>query len=205
MSTFISFHIKSENRIHIVKILQELGHIDEMTHGAYPNELDNNILIGEQADPAYMAVGNTQNGWTTVHLNSFKKLHTWAKKISKELDTSFIQISGQTTSDVYYFLLYEKGVLRREIEIYHGDFDHIIDKGEKFSFEASSLVPVNDDDYKNLFDRDTLERYCKEFGFDLFSEAEPEFYFILKAKKLGRTIKEYADQYLNPKPWWKFW
>src|SRR5882724_9446269 len=135
MATFISFHIKTENRFHIAKCLQELSGATEMTHGIYPKELDNSILLDDKADPTFIAIGNVQNGWTSVQLNSFKKLHNWAEKISKELDTTFIHIIGQTGSDVYYFLMYDKGVLLREIEIYYGDFDNTTDKGEKFSFE----------------------------------------------------------------------
>ena len=92
-----------------------------------------------------------------------------------------------------------------EIEIYHGDFDNIIDKGEKFSFEKPSLIPACDEDYENLFDRDTLEQYCKEFGFDLFYDEPPDYYYILKNQKLGKTINEYAASYKKTKPWWKFW
>ena len=205
MATFTSLHIQSDNRAHIAKILQELSDINEMTHGSYPKELDENLLFDENADPSYMAIGNVQNGWTTVQINSFKKLHKWAAKISKELNTSVIQIIGQTTSDVYYFLMYDKGNLRREIEIYHGDFDNAIDIGEKFSFEKPSLIPQSDEDYQNLFDRDSLEQYCKKFGFDLFYDVQPDFYLILRNRKIGKTLKEYAASYSKTKPWWKFW
>jgi hypothetical protein len=205
MSTFISFHIKSDNRVHIAKLLKELSHVDEMTCGTYPTALDDNILLSDQADPTFMAVGDTHNGWTSVQLNSFKKLHNWAEKISKELDTIFIHIIGQTASDVYYFLMYDKGFLRREIEIYYGDLENTTDKGEKFSFEKPCLIPQSDDDYKNIFDRETLEQYCQEFGFDLFFEDEFDSYYILRSKRLGKTIREYAASYSNPKPWWRFW
>lgn len=205
MATFISLHIKSDNRIQIAKVLQELSGINQVTQGPYPKELNENILLDENANPTYIAIGNVQNGWTTVQINSFKKLHNWTEKISKELDTAVIQIMGQTVSDVYYFLMYDKGTMRREIEIYHGDFDNITDKGDKFSFEKSSLVPANDEDYKNLFDRDTLEQYCKEFAFDLFYDEPPEYYYILRNQKLGKTLNEYATSFKKTRPWWKFW
>ena len=187
-----------------MKLLQELSCADQLITGPYPKELNDNILLGEYANPTFLAISDVQNGWITVQINSFQKLYDWAEIISKELNTSFIQIIGQTVSDVYYFLLYENGVLRREIEIYHGELDNITDKGEKFPFEKPSLVPINEGDYKDIFDRDTLEFYCKEFGFDLFEYPEPDLYFILKKKNLGTTIKKYvlANQ---PKPWWKFW
>jgi len=205
MATFISLQIKSDNRAHIAKLLQELSDINEMTHGSYPKELDENLLLDENADPSYITIGNVQNGWTTIQINSFKKLHKWVEKISKELSTSVIQIMGQTASDVYYFLMYDKGILRREIEIYRGDFDNTIDIGEKFSFEKPPLIPQSDEDYQNLFDRDSLEQYCKEFGFDLFYDVQPDFYFILRNRKIGKTLKKYATSYSKTKPWWKFW
>ena len=176
-----------------------------MTTGEYPKELDENILLDDKAYPTYMAIGNVQNGWTTVQINSFKKLHDWTRKISKELDTTGIQIMGQTASEVYYFLIYEKGNMRREIEIYHGDFDNIIDEGTKFPFEKPSLVPINDEDYEDLFDNDTLEQYCKEFGFDLFYDEPPEYYYILRNQKIGRTISDYVSSHKKEKPWWKLW
>lgn len=132
-------------------------------------------MLDENANPNFIAISDVQNDWISVQLNSFKKLHDWAKKISKELNTIVVQVVGQTASDAYYFLMYDKGNLRREIEIYYGELDNIIDKGEKFPFEKSSLVPLNDDDYENLFDRDTLEQYCKELGFDLFSDVHQTF------------------------------
>ena len=185
--------------------MQELSSVDEMTSGIYPKELDHNILLSDKTDPTFIAIGNTQNGWTSVQLNSFKKLHNWAQKISKELNTTFIHIIGQTASDVYYFLVYERGLLRREIEIYYGDLDNTTDKGEKFSFEKPSLIPASDEDYENIFDRDTLEQYCKAFGFDLFYQDEYDSYYILRKKVLGKTIREYAASYNKPKPWWRFW
>ena len=205
MATFISLHIKSDNRIHIAKILQELSDVNQMTIGAYPKELDENILLDDKANPTYIAIGNVQNGWTTVQINSFKKLHNWTEKISKELDTTVIQVMGQTASDVYYFLMYDKGNMRREIEIYHGDFDNIIDIGEKFPFEKPSLVPANDEDYKHLFDRDTLELYCQEFGFDLFYDEPPDNYYILKNQNSSKTLNRHVGFYEKTKPWWKIW
>jgi len=195
MATFISFHIKSDNRIHITKILQELSDVNQLIQDNYPEDFDESILFDDNTDPTYIVIGNVQNGWTTVQINSFKKLHNWTKKISQELNTIAIQIIGQTVSDVYYFLMYDNGCLRREIEVYHGDFDNIIDKGEKFLFERSSLIPVNDEDYEYLFDRDTLEHYCKELGFDLFYDEPPEHYYILKKNSLGKTIKDHLASY----------
>jgi hypothetical protein len=113
MGAFISLHIKSDNRIHIAKLLQELSDINQMTHGTYPTGLYENILFDDKADPTYMTIGNVQNCWTTVQINSFKKLHNWVETLSKELDTAAIQIMGQTVSDVYYFLMYDRCLSKR--------------------------------------------------------------------------------------------
>jgi hypothetical protein len=64
---------------------------------------------------------------------------------------------------------------------------------------------VRDEDYENLFDRESLEQYCKELGFDLFYDNQPEFYYILKNQKLGKTINDFAASGSKIKPWWKFW
>ncbi|MFL9483385.1 hypothetical protein ACI6Q2_11455 [Chitinophagaceae bacterium LWZ2-11] len=204
MSTFISFHIKSDDRNEIANLLQELSGVEQITEDvSYPNDLFRNILMVENADPSFLAVGNVENGWTTVYLNSFKKLNNWAQKISQRLDTTFIHVIGQNTSDVYYFLVYESGELKREIEVYHGDLENVIDKGDRLWFEKESLVPLHEEDYDNLFDIDTIEQYCKEFGFQLFPEVQPKCYLILRKKHLGMTMERCIASY--KKPWWKFW
>lgn len=53
MGTFLSLHIKSSNQSHVSKLLQELSDADEMTLGRYPKELDENILMDENADPTF--------------------------------------------------------------------------------------------------------------------------------------------------------
>lgn len=37
--------------------------------------------------------GDVQNGWITVHLNSVKKLHAWAEKISAGFVMDLLQCS----------------------------------------------------------------------------------------------------------------
>lgn len=177
-----------------------------MFNGTAPPEFHNSILMDENALPSFMLVENVNNGWTGVKLNSFNRLHPWMEQISRELDTTAIHIIGQTVSDVYYFQVYEKGVLRRNIEIYHGDYDQSIDEGNKFPFEKASLIP-QDDDWENFdaFDIDTIQAYCKQFGFDIFNESEPGHYIILKKKDIGDTIQKYMRRGARSKPWWKFW
>ena len=210
MSTFICLQIQSENRAQIADILQKLSGATEITTGPYPSEHYDNTLIGENDGPSFICVGGTRNGWTLVELNSFNKLHTWVAHLSKELNSTVIQLIAQTTSDVYYFLAYEKGVFRREIEVYHGDYDQTIDKGAKYPFENPNLVPQEDDDEDfEPFDIDTLEAYCRQFGFELMEDDREKQYIILKKKIIGYTIKDSMKYRRRPvgngKPWWKFW
>lgn len=204
MATFLSLHIKSDKQGHILKILQNLSDADEMIYDSYPKELDDNIVLNENEYPSYLAISNSENGWTHVHINSFKKLYDWCERISNELNTSCIQVMGQTVTDAYYFLMYENGVFRREIDIYHGDLDNIIDKGEKFAFEKDSLIGSGED-FENVFDRDMLEFYCKELGFNLVDNNSNSLYFIMKKIKAGKTINDFINSYTRSKPWWKFW
>ena len=203
MGTFLSIHIKSNNQSQITKLLQELSDADDMTNGLYPKDFYENIIPNENAAPTYLVVSNAENGWIHVDINSFKKLHKWLEQISKELNTSVIQILGQTVSDAYYFLMYENGVLRREIDIYHGDFEITTDIGEKFSFEKKSLIPENEEDYDNLFDIDSIAEYCSALGFDLFHDRSQESFFVLRKETSHKTLKQITS--LSNKPWWKFW
>lgn len=34
-----------------------------MTYGSYPNELDENILLDENANPNFIAISDVQNDW----------------------------------------------------------------------------------------------------------------------------------------------
>lgn len=99
--------------------------------------------------------------------------------------------------------MYDKGQVRREIDIYHGNFDITIDKGEKFSFESTSLIPENEEDYKSLFDIDTMGTYCKALGFDLFQDNHGQTFVILTKKSSILTLKQSIIK--SKKPWWKFW
>ena len=192
MATFIQLHIKSCDRLQVAQRLKALANIAEISEERYPTDFTDRILQNSKgdADPTFILIGTVKDGWIRIQLNSFKKMHTWAEKISREIQTTVVQIMGQTASDVYYFLMYEQGNLRREIEVYHGDAENAIDIGAKFAFEKQFIIPTSEEDFVNLFDRDTLEAYCNELGFDPFTDAGPEKYYILKKQQ---------------KPWWRPW
>lgn len=189
----------------LVTRLQTLTGIPNVSTGPYPKDHYHSFLMSENTDPTYLIIGDIQNGWTPVYHNSFKLLNNWLATISKEFNTTALQIIWQTTSDVYHFLVYEKGIKRREIYFYSGDIESAIDFGQKFKFEKSQVVPTINQFDEVAFDRDTIERYCKELGFDLFRESEPEYYYILKKKQIGKTITQYAKDNKTNKAWWKFW
>lgn len=196
MSTFLHFHIKGSNTEALVSIIKTFSDfsLTEQTH--FPDDISDNYLTSEDDDPTYLVIGESKDGWTTVYHNSFKKLNHWGQEISKTLGTTFIQIIGQTTSDAYYFSLFEKGDLLREIEVLSSEGEILIDNGEKFSFEKPVLLTDDFEDPDNFFDMDTLEMYCKNFGLDIlgmFEEPQPGNYLVLKRNK--SEVK---------KSWWKF-
>jgi hypothetical protein len=211
MSTFLSFHIKTKaERENLTQLLKELSGIKGRTEGVYPEYMYENISLDENADPGMLAIAESKNGWINIYHNSFQKLHQWGAFISKILNTSFIQIAGQTSSEAYYFLLYEKGALRREIEIMSMDAEVINDKGEKFPFEKEVFFA---DDSEDFFDMSSLEEYCTLFGLDINSE--PAGHYIILSKTIPETVKEVKDkpsddkpvvgQTSIKKPWWKPW
>ncbi len=205
MSTFLSLHIKSSDQHKVIELLKELSGTQLINNGAYPKDFDDNMLVDENADPSYLLVHEPANGWIYVDINSFKTLYDYCEKISATLNTQVIQIMGQTNSDAYYFSSYDQGVLKREINVFHGDYDLTVDKGSKFHFEKD-LIPADEDDYEDIFDMDALEIYCREFGFELlYDPSASSNYSILRKKNSGATVKEYVAKYTTSKPWWKFW
>ena len=184
MGTFLSFHIKTKDRDNLINLLKELSRTKEKGLEIFPEYMYDNMLLNENADPNILAITSTNNGWISVHHNAFEKLHQWGEFISKMLNTTFIQIIGQTTSDAYCFLMYESGNIRREIEVVNGEV--LLDKGEKFSFEKEPLLTDDFEAADNFFDIHTLEEYCKEFDLDLNYECE-QYTVLSKASTMPTT------------------
>lgn len=202
MSTFISFYVKSRKREELLNILKRFSSYKIATQSEFPTEIQD-ILSSEESHATCLVIVESGSEWTTVYSNSFKRLRNWGEIISQELDTTFIQTMGQTTSDVYYFLMYEKGKLIREIEVFSGEGEVQIDKGEKFSFEKAPLLSDDSDDSDNFFDMDTLQHYCSQFGLDISKMfEEPQGDYIVLKRMIDNSKSESAT---DKKHWWKIW
>lgn len=205
MGTFLNLYVKHDDPAEIATLLQELSGNYELSRGAYPENYHEFILTFQHANPTYVIIGNTQNGWTDVSLNSFKKLEDWAENLSARLETAVVQVMGQTASDWYYLLMFEKGELRREIEVARDEPEDCVSIGETFPFETS-VLPVNENEASEvLFDIDHLEEFGKALGFDIrYNAPAGEQYYLLKHPDIAAGDKGPVG-IVARKPWWKFW
>jgi hypothetical protein len=62
-------------------IEQNAGGIDRVIQGEYPVNFHKYILHDTNGLPNYLVVGNNGSDWTTVSVNSFKKLHEWGRQL----------------------------------------------------------------------------------------------------------------------------
>lgn len=204
MGSVASIHVKAENQSAILKLIQQLSDANEMTYENYPTEADN-YIVGDGKKPTIVAVSEVKNGWINIFSNYFGKMENWLEALSRESGAMAIQVLWQTVSDVYYFTIYDKGKLRRRIEVYYGDLDSVVDLGEKFIFEKEFLVLQNDEDYENIFGRDDIEEYCRNLGIELFAKNGQAKFYIFRRKKIGLTLSRWLEKKVTQKPWWQFW
>ena len=167
MGTFLSFHVKTNDRENLIRILQERSNLIFEQSNEFPGNILDNPIYDMDCTPDFLAVNQPLSGWASILHNGFAKLHEWGIFISAILGTSFIQIIAQENSDYYYFLYYSKGKLLRELEVDSMQLEIITDSGEKFSFEKNPVITEYFEDENNFFNTDTLESYCKEFGLDI--------------------------------------
>jgi hypothetical protein len=208
MSSLLYFHLKTSEVNNVVTALKNLTGIQQAEKGEFPINFHREILQNIDTDPNYLVVFANGSEWTTVAINSFKKLHKWGEQLSAELKTVFVQTTAQNTSDAYYFLMYDKGQLKREIEVNHGYEEDIVDLGEKLPFEHEVIHQVADDEDDCIFfDWDTLEYYCKQLGFQFIPDDEGNYFHTLKVDTIGLTMDAYHNQRVDNmnRPWWKFW
>ena len=181
MGSFLSFHVKNNDKNNLALLLKELSCTNVISENTFPDYLYDDESSFSASEPSVLAIIQKVNGWISVYHNTFEKLSHWGAFISKTLNTTFIQIIGQTTSDYYYFAMFEKGELRREIETNSMDCEVLCDKGEKFTFEKEPLLIF--DDPGHFFDMDTLEDYCRHFDLDITLESSDQ-YLILSKKTI---------------------
>jgi hypothetical protein len=208
MGTWTSLYVNTSDAEAVAGKIQSLSGIKKISTGKYPNDLQSRQLMSKEGTPDFLAIGHVQPGWVTVDHNSFAQLADWGTALSKELNCRVIVIIMQTTSDYYYFALYEEGKKLREIEVcYSTDFDEV-DSGDKFSFEdkKAGLPSKYGDSGAYLFDFDAVEKYCAHFGLNIQAQNEEASWITLREDSGKMTVKEYVNKnLLNKKPWWQFW
>ena len=109
MSTITAVYIKAQDKEPIISALKKLTGLKSVTEEAFSANIRIHYILGENASPTWLAIRNTQPGWITIYHNTIGKLTGWGNELSKKLDTILIIMAAQTTSDYYYFCLFEKG------------------------------------------------------------------------------------------------
>lgn len=173
MATRIGFYVKTNQINDLIDKIQSFTNTKLDFTSKYPLDFHKNFQY--KSLPNYFLISQTQEDWVTVLFNSFDKLQNWCEVLSKEFATDIIVLFIQTTSGYYYFALYQKGVLRREIECCEGDFS--INFGDIFPFEEEyAFYP----DYADAI------KYCEYFS--LFSPDNlHRDWFVLKADEIQES------------------
>jgi hypothetical protein len=204
MGTWTSFYIKTTDKPKLVEALQSALPIATEVVEDQPGSITNDVRPSTNSQPDQLVLAQTNPEWCIVFHNSFDKLEDLALGLSQDLDTSVIVTMAQSTSDYYYFALYTNGHNKREIEVCYSDDTEMINTGERFSFENEE--PGKKVEYDGrisyLFDFDSLEEYCKYFGFNIYEKPENFKWTLLRNVKYGFTPKSVSN---DKKPWWKFW
>ncbi|MBO9152132.1 hypothetical protein ACFOTA_07930 [Chitinophaga sp. GCM10012297] len=223
MGTWLNIFIRHNDHRQVADALQEFSEVSEVRQGNTSDVLKCSSLIlhGEDTPPSFLVSEDMQNGWIRVHLNSFAKLPGWLEKLSDRLQTSVLQVIGQTTSDYYYLLLYENGRFKRELEGIRDEPEKYIDRGEMLPFEEPFVPGLDEYECEKVrLNGDDVDDFCKGLGFDFWSDFEYEGreFYLLKKDIIGLTMDEYLDQKkykravvreptaaAKSRPWWKFW
>ncbi|TXI91093.1 MAG: hypothetical protein E6Q36_00110 [Chryseobacterium sp.] len=174
MEFIIHFHVKTDQQDKLVQLLHEYSGITPMPVIEATDDLLDMIMADPETEPTYYVVNKGCDGWLNVEYNSFKRLHHLGKKLSAELDTVFLQTVYASVNQYSYFLYYEKGEKKREIEGISVSPDPSINWGELLAFESGE----ND---LSMFDLDSIADYCKRLGIDLSCLQNEEYSIVLKA------------------------
>lgn len=208
MATWTSFYINTDKTQAVVEQLAALANDLVISQDeSFPKEIGEYQLLNTDWAPDYLAIGNTQSDWVTVVHNSFSKLEDWSILLSQQFSCRLIVTMAQSVSDYYYFALYDNGIKQREIEVCYSDDSERIDVGDKLDFEHRRPADNagGDEDDPELFDFDSLEKYCHHFGLTIQSNYDGVKWTVLKGKSIRKEVSAYVKKYLVKKPWWKFW
>ncbi len=209
MSTWTQFYVETDNKSMIVGMLKSLTGISEESLGAYPEDMYDNYLFNEDAKPSYLAIASISPHWITVSHNSFNRLTDWGEILSKKLDTKVIVTIAQSVSDGYYFSMYDKGKMVREIEVCYSEDFKPKNFGQRFAFENEQ--PGSKTEYggeiEYYFGFEEIEDYCRHFGLAIQNNFSDYEWTILKNGIKQPTINDFIQQQLvkKKKAWWRFW
>ena len=208
MATWTSFYINTDHEHQVVQKLQELTDDLEVTYDSdFPREIGDYQMFDADLPPNYLAIGKTQDGWTTIVHNSFDKMEDWGIHLSKHFHCKVIVTLAQSVSSCYYFALYDMGIKAREIETADGDEFIIANSGDKFDFEGDEPGRrIQYDDVESYyFDFDAIEEYCQHFNLTIQTDYNDVKWTVLKGKNLKSDVADFWKKHMTKKPWWKFW
>ncbi|GGH70203.1 hypothetical protein HNQ91_002963 [Filimonas zeae] len=162
----LHFHVKTIQGDKLLLLLQELTGIKESTLIKSAAIEKEDLLAGTDSEPDYLVVSQSAEDWYCIQHNSFKKLYSWGRVLSQELDTLFIQVAHRLDDGFCYFLAYERGQRLREIEATGLSEIPVLNGGTLFPFENPHADGISGYDIR-MFDRDFMVDYCIECGVDL--------------------------------------
>lgn len=165
MELLLHFHVNTTNREKLAYLLQQYSGISPISTRGLIQDIADFVLADIEAEPDYYVINQSAPHWQNVEFNSLIKLHRLGAFLSKNLNTVFIQTSYWKVKEYTYFLVYDKGRLRREIESTHDHLIPNINLGVPFEFEH----PDNEvkTETVQMFDLDSLADYSKHLGIDL--------------------------------------
>lgn len=205
MGTWTSFYVKTTDKPKLIEALRAaLPLAIEVTENQ-PGTITNGIQASINSLPDRLVLAQTNPEWCRIVHNSFDKLEDLALGLSRDLDTTVIVTMAQSTSSWFYFALYDNGFKKREIEVCNSDDSDMVNVGERFPFENEE--PGTKVEYNGesgyLFDFDSLEEYCKHFGFKMYEDPGNFTWALLQHPKYKSVAVMSVTN--EKKPWWKFW
>lgn len=187
MEFIIHFHVKTDQQDKLVQLLYEYSGITPMSVIEATDDLLDMILADPEKDPTYYVINKGSEGWLNVEYNSFKRLHHLGKWLSEELNTIFLQTVYSSVNEYSYFLYYEVGEKKREIEGTGERPIPSINWGEPLEFE-------NKENDLLMFDLDGIADYCRCLGIDISCLQNEEYSIVLKAESNEESLMYHVER-----------
>lgn len=211
MASWSVFYINTNDMEAVIAKIDSLSKALGESIRQSPEKYDRQIHLEGQPS-AQLNVSCLQDGWLTVTHYSSWKYNDWLEELSKTFNTKVIGTLAQSVSDYYYFVLYDHGSKKREIEVCYSDDSETVDSGEKFPFEGEQAGEYFEEDNAYLFDFDSIEKYCAHFGLTIGQDYDSVKWTRIQNAAAAEWTKVVdmpghtsAVGPKKPKPWWKFW